>query len=825
MRYLEVGRLEVTQPTTVGEMTAAGSESTQSAQSKIAALLGGIDVPGSFSARRTASPEDLRLEVRGFGPLHIPIPTEQAHELRRIARPARYGLREQTLIDPTVRDTWEIPRSRVKIDKRRWNRTLVPILEELAADLGLPAESRLTAELHSMLVYTRRQFFRPHQDSEKDDRMIASLVITLPGTFTGGSLVVEHGGERAVYRSTKDKLSFVAFYADCRHEVRPVRSGHRVVLTYNLMLDDNSLARPTPGVDAALTDLLREHFRTPIRSRWRDTDGEAPNRLVYLLDHQYTERGLSWTRLKGDDAVRAAALRVAADRADCDIAVGLADVHETWSCTDEDWDGWHYRNRWTDPDDTDPDDEDEWVDNPPDPDAYELSELLDSGITVDSCIDPSGAAAEPLVARVDDTEVCATTPSAQLEPYESEYEGYMGNYGNTMDRWYRRAAVLIWPRDRAFEVHAEASPVWALTTLADHLRAGDVATAQTLAATLGPYWDATARDTREPDFVASALRVAADLDQADLAAMLLRPLHLESLTCPHVPDLVAVAARYGDAWSGALLTGWFTPPAPVHHTDNAERRTWIASLAPLCDALRTAGQPTGSRIAQLLLHHTWEWLDAEVTRALEIRRPSHRDQALTELAAPVAGFLAGVAAVGTADDLRDAAVATLCADDAMLSCLVQALRHVAHQIPADARATVGIDVVRRHCVRRLTARLARPLRAADDWSIADPGGCDCDLCGTLADFLADPMRQRFAWPIKQESRRHVHSRIDRDELPVDHRTIRQGRPYTLVLAKTRTLFEREAQARHRDQADLAWLDDQVAARRVSSRPKRARVRR
>jgi hypothetical protein len=361
---------------------------------------------------------------------------------------------------------------------------------------------------------------------------------------------------------------------------------------------------------------------------------------------------------------------------------------------------------------------------------------------------------------------------------------------------------------RAFEVHAEASPGWALSTLADHLRAGDVATARTLAASMELFWDVTARGTREPDVVASALRVAADLDRADVAAMLLRPLRLESLACRHVPDLVAVAARYGDGWSSALLAGWFTATSPFDHAGQVERRSWVASLGPLCDALRTADPPPGARIALPLLHHTWAWLDAEITRSLEIRRPSDRDQALTELAAPIAGFLAGVA-VSAADDLRDAAGAALCADDALLSCLVQVLRHLAPQIPADARVAAGVDQVRRHCARRLAARLARPERAADDWSIADPGGCDCDLCATLGDFLADPARPRFEWPIKQESRRHVHSRIDRDELPVDHPTIRKGRPYTLVLAKTTALFEREAQARRRDEADLAWLDDRI----------------
>ena len=33
--------------------------------------------------------------------------------------------------------------------------------------------------------------------------------------------------------------------------------------------------------------------------RWEGDDREPPNRLVYLLDHRYIQRGLSWDRLKG----------------------------------------------------------------------------------------------------------------------------------------------------------------------------------------------------------------------------------------------------------------------------------------------------------------------------------------------------------------------------------------------------------------------------------------------------------------------------------------------------------------------------------------------
>ena len=54
---------------------------------------------------------------------------------------------------------------------------------------------------------------------------------------------------------------------------------------------------------------------------------EPPKRLVYLLDHFYTERGLRWDRLKGADADRAALLRAAADKADCEAVLALAETN------------------------------------------------------------------------------------------------------------------------------------------------------------------------------------------------------------------------------------------------------------------------------------------------------------------------------------------------------------------------------------------------------------------------------------------------------------------------------------------------------------------
>jgi len=75
-------------------------------------------------------------------------------------------------------------------------------------------------------------------------------------------------------------------------------------------------------------------------------------------------------------------------------------------------------------------------------------------------------------------------------------------------------------------------------------------------------------------------------------------------------------------------------------------------------------------------------------------------------------------------------------------------------------------------------------------------------------FLDDANRRTFEWPLAKQGRQHVHSRIDAAELPVTHQTRRQGRPYTLVLAKTDALFAREQEARIRDETDLEWLAGQ-----------------
>jgi hypothetical protein len=364
----------------------------------------------------------------------------------------------------------------------------------------------------------------------------------------------------------------------------------------------------------------------------------------------------------------------------------------------------------------------------------------------------------------------------------------MGNYGNTLDRWYRRAAVVVWARDRAFAARAEAGSQRALSELHTRLKAGDLEGARAAAESLAPFWK---KIGSQPGLLGTALHVAAGLGAAGTAAMLLEPFRVETVAPEHAGGLAA-AGQYGEEWTRGVIDGWFGPK----HYFEADRHEWVERLPGLCGALRAAGGP---EVARLLAAGAWGWMGDQLRLWTTTARTEIREPRLDMLSSPLVRLLEAAD-----DELRDEIVAALRGyGDNVLRCLMPALRSAA-ALPPAARPRNGLDVVARDCGERLGAIIARPPRDEDDWSI-EWTGCGCNLCDALGTFLGSRPRRVFEWPLATDGRRHVHTQIDSAELPVRHQTRRQGRPYTLVLTKTGELFTREQEARHKAETDLAWL--------------------
>lgn len=369
----------------------------------------------------------------------------------------------------------------------------------------------------------------------------------------------------------------------------------------------------------------------------------------------------------------------------------------------------------------------------------------------------------------------------------------MGNYGNTLDRWYRWyrwAAVVVWPRERAFAARGEAGSRWALEELRASIARRDLDQARDHARSLAPFWEHT---SPQPELLDCALQVAAGLDAAETAAMLLEPFQVGALAPEHAGPLAAAAERYGTGWIRRVVEAWFAS----EHRHPPQQYQWTEGLPQLCVALRAHGEAT---VARLLPAGVWAAVDSGLrlwttTGPVEIRRAQ-----LEQLALPLRHLLAA------ADEgLRDAILAALRErGDTVLECLMPMLRRVAEASTSAEWGGTGLDALARDCADRLRTVCEGPQRATNDWSVAW-AGCGCGLCDVLGEFLGSRSRKVLEWPLAEEGRRHVHARIDSAELPVRHQTRRQGRPYTLVVTKTQELFTREQIVRRQAATDLAWL--------------------
>ena len=193
--------------------------------------------------------------------------------------------------------------------------------------LGLGVSGPLAADFYKLLVYDAGSFFVDHRDTEKIPGMFATMVLVLPSTHGGGELVVKHAGREAaldLHPEDPSEIGFAGFYADCVHEVRPVTTGFRLTLVYNLRFVDRS--RPLKAPDyrveqARVAEALRN---------WASAEDE-PDKLILPLEHAYTPAELSFGALKGADAGVASVLIKAAAEGDCDLHLALVSIEESGS--------------------------------------------------------------------------------------------------------------------------------------------------------------------------------------------------------------------------------------------------------------------------------------------------------------------------------------------------------------------------------------------------------------------------------------------------------------------------------------------------------------
>ena len=317
---------------------------------KIAKVLQQDPHPKSFCKTEDLKPNDLHIKVERVGLLELPLQQNQIKQLLKISTKAKFGKRSKTILDESVRNTSMIDSNKLKvtIDQDIFS----SMLKKMRKGLGLSEDTSLIPHIHNMLVYGPGQFFDFHQDSEKLDDMVATLVIVLPYPHIGGNLIIKnkmHSENKFVFSSqniSNKVVKCVAFYSDCLHKVEEVSDGYRVVLTYNLVLQSNSTEEEI--MKLAATNMQLKLLVSKYFSMESNVD---TLQLAYFLDHQYTEKNFKLNKLKGADASNVIAFYNVAKQLDLSFHVALVEISEhfyieedqrmakgyKYSVRDEDW--------------------------------------------------------------------------------------------------------------------------------------------------------------------------------------------------------------------------------------------------------------------------------------------------------------------------------------------------------------------------------------------------------------------------------------------------------------------------------------------------------
>ncbi|PRP80702.1 type IIB DNA topoisomerase [Planoprotostelium fungivorum] len=174
-------------------------------------------------------------------------------------------------------------KKKFRLQNPLWTDTIDKVLQE--AKKTLQIERSVPAELYKLLLYEKGSHFSPHRDSEKTDKMFATMVIVLPTHHTGGDLVIQHGGVKKVYNSSEKSrydFQYMTFYCDCLHEIKTIDSGYRLALVYDLCYADDKEPITAPKISNMNHEALHEAMRT-----WQTKSTSF--KFLYVVSHRYSQ--------------------------------------------------------------------------------------------------------------------------------------------------------------------------------------------------------------------------------------------------------------------------------------------------------------------------------------------------------------------------------------------------------------------------------------------------------------------------------------------------------------------------------------------------------
>lgn len=715
------------------------------------------------------------IDAGGVGRIAFPILPFQAERLVAIADAAPYGRGEETVVDREVRRTWQIDSTNIRIGGRHWEKTLAGLAADIA--LGLGVSEPVVADFYKLLIYDAGSFFADHRDTEKVPGMFATMVLVLPSAHSGGELVIKHLGREVVFNLRPEEpseIGFAAFYADCVHEVHPVKEGYRVTLVYNLRFAGKRRQLKAP-------DYRKEHERLveSLRS-WAGAEDE-PDKLILPLEHAYTPAELSFSALKGADAGVASVLLKAAAETNCDLHLALVSIEESGSAEHTGY----YGRRWGR-------DEEEGGE-------FEVIEVFDSALTLSEWRRPDGGETRFGDFPFDEEELCPPDAFEDRTPDEEHFHEATGNEGASFERTYRRAGFVLWPAARRLAVLNQAGLDTTLPYLEDLTARWETGNASIQPALWREADELSGHMLRS--WSPSSWRADGDADAGRMLDLQVRLGNVERIDA--FLSALSAEGHYAAPDNGAIVRAAALLPAPraTELLIRIVRRNAPAHLSACGDLLlRCVAAPAGDLMQ----------IGAALIDALPgpQGRPAEEAGSWTRTTRVASGFAVDLLTAASRIDagLAARAIAHLLAWPKTYkpdSVLVPAACTFAKM--AESTAWPAAGKLREAALDHLRKRIAVPLEAPRDWTRTNPLKCTCGDCNALGTFLVAPDQHQWRLKAVQDRRTHVEQSVRSAACDLDVTTERRGSPHTLVATKNQASYERRAKQRMEDLEHVSAL--------------------
>ena len=726
------------------------------------------------------------LVVDRVGTVAFPLQEAQIDALIGTAERAPYGKGPDTVLDTSVRNSWQIDHEAFQLGGPGWPPTLQKILGEVAKGLGCDRE-RLEALPYKLLVYEPGGFFQPHRDTEKHVGMIGTLVVSLPTEGSGGELVVTHKGREQVIDlcvADAGTVAFAAFYADCTHETRPVRKGHRVSLVFNLVLRGPKSADEAQAPDfrskvAELGSLLEEWVREP----------KGAAKIAWLLEHDYSQANLSFETLKGIDAVVARTLAAAAERARCTTHAAIVKITET-GYADLTWGYDHL-------------------------DELEMYEVTEHSCALTDWVAPDDSRPQYGTLSLRDREMMPNGALDGAEPDHKWVEEASGNSGINVEYSYRKASLVVWPTEKTVQTLAASDIGGAIEYVASEAarvpEAGSgLVRIKDLVAQLLDIWDASTKkwwvSIGGSEGLPKLLAVLNRIGAADLTARYLRNNAVSAYHGQGNDELAAALAMSGIDAAPEFLPELvrekfgYHPQAVLNLLWDLTENHWQAGSAAWRRALEAAGTAAIEELRKLVAptasKNTPSWI------------VSTRREQSESVSEEVIGDLLSLAGRFGLRSKAAETVTLLAKHQSMASPGKSVPKALARMRERDTGASGTADyralwALAADHLLKCAPRKPEPPR---DWFIEARLDCSCKACRQLARFCSDRFSKVTKIAVARPLRSHLRNTIYNLELEIDYETERIGRPYSLVCTKHRTRYN---QRRDRYASNLKQMKELI----------------